>query len=271
MASVFQDTTQALVRQLDPSGELIPVTSIIDVSCFRPFCLVKRTRTSFWGVRYVKTDFSLRDILEDGPELPEPSKDPVIKIGENTENTMATGVTAADFQIPVMITFSAGGSDYNYLEIQKLSIVQELESLRKRKLKVPEPNFLKKLREHNENLYMVTEAVETLKDAKLEKRRKADAGIYVPLLTALGFKVGILTLLVLHAAQPPNPLHWETQGYHHTKIHDIAQALSLEESRPLAFSSGTCIGPMIFFFTVFLIVLLIKSLLLNIVLAWCRQ
>ncbi|XP_056672756.1 gasdermin-A-like isoform X2 [Monodelphis domestica] len=188
MASVFQDTTQALVRQLDPSGELIPVTSIIDVSCFRPFCLVKRTRTSFWGVRYVKTDFSLRDILEDGPELPEPSKDPVIKIGENTENTMATGVTAADFQIPVMITFSAGGSDYNYLEIQKLSIVQELESLRKRKLKVPEPNFLKKLREHNENLYMVTEAVETLKDAKLEKRRKADAGIYVPLLTALGFK-----------------------------------------------------------------------------------
>ncbi|XP_007506688.2 gasdermin-A-like [Monodelphis domestica] len=188
MASVFQDTTQALVRQLDPSGELIPVTSIIDVSCFRPFCLVKRTRTSFWGVRYVKTDFSLRDILEEGPELPEPSKDPVIKIGENTEKTMATGVTAADIGITGMITFSAGGSHNNYLEIQKLSVVHELESLRKRKLKVPEPNILKKLREHNENLYMVTEAVETLKDAKLEKRRKADAGIYVPLLNALQFK-----------------------------------------------------------------------------------
>lgn len=72
-----------------------------------------------------------------------------------------------------------------------------------RKLKKPEPSFLKRLRERGENLYMVTEAVETLKDAKLEKGRKAGAGISIPLLTAMGFKVGILRPLALPGAHPP--------------------------------------------------------------------
>uniref|UniRef100_A0A5F8GGQ7 Gasdermin-A-like n=1 Tax=Monodelphis domestica TaxID=13616 RepID=A0A5F8GGQ7_MONDO len=190
MAPVFRDTTQALVRQLDPTGELIPLGSIIDVSRFRPFCLVRRKRkgTLFWGAQYVKTDLSLRDVLEAGTKLPVPKKDTKIKIQGNGEGTMQAGVKTTAIGIPVNISVSAGGSHNNCLEIQKLSIVDELESLKKWKLKKPEPSFLKKLRERGENLYMVTEAVETLKDAKLEKGRKGGAGISIPLLTAMGLK-----------------------------------------------------------------------------------
>ncbi|XP_068930361.1 gasdermin-A-like isoform X2 [Petaurus breviceps papuanus] len=200
MAPVFRDTTQALVRQLDPMGDLIALRSIVDVSCFRPFCLVRRKRkgTLFWGAQYVKTDLSLRDVLESGTKLPAPRKDTKIAIQGNSEGNMEAGVKTAAIGIPVDITVSAGGSHKNCLEVQKLSIMDEMESLKKWKLKKPEPSFLKKLRERGENLYMVTEAVETLKDAKLEKGRKAGAGISIPLLTSMGLKGSFSFSTVMH-------------------------------------------------------------------------
>ncbi|XP_006889541.1 PREDICTED: gasdermin-A-like [Elephantulus edwardii] len=154
MASLFQDATRALVRQLDPVGDLIPLNCIIDAACFQPFCLVRKKRkgTLFWGTQYVKTHFSLRDMLEPGTKLP------------------------------------VGGKRQNILDIQKLSIVNDLENLKKRKLRKPELSFLQKLRELGENLYMVTEAVETLKEATLEKGSKAEGGVSITLLTAVGLK-----------------------------------------------------------------------------------
>ncbi|XP_051852587.1 gasdermin-A-like [Antechinus flavipes] len=202
MAPVFRNTTQALVRQLDPTGDLIATSSIIDVSHFQPFCLVRRKRkgTLFWGAQYVKTDLSLRDMLEPGIKLPAPRKDTKITIQGNSEGNMQAGVKTEAIGIPVNITVSAGGSHKNSLEVQKLSIMKELESLKKWKLKKPEPSFLKKLRERGENLYMVTEAVETLKDAKLQQGRKAGADISIPLLTAMGLKGSFSFNTIIHVS-----------------------------------------------------------------------
>ncbi|KAM9597402.1 LOW QUALITY PROTEIN: gasdermin-A-like [Trichechus inunguis] len=148
---VFQDTTWALVRQLNPVGDLIPLNGLIDAACFQPFCLVWRKRKCilFWETQYVKTDFSLWAVLEPETKL------------------------------------SAGGKCQNSLDIQKLSIVNDLENLGKRKLKKPEPLFLQKL---GENLYVVTEAMETLKEPTREEGGKAGGGISIPLLTAVGLK-----------------------------------------------------------------------------------
>lgn len=65
---MFENVTRALARQLNPRGDLTPLDSLIDFKRFHPFCLVlrKRKSTLFWGARYVRTDYTLLDLLEPG-------------------------------------------------------------------------------------------------------------------------------------------------------------------------------------------------------------
>lgn len=66
--TIFENVTRALARQLNPRGDLTPLDSLIDFKRFHPFCLVlrKRKSTLFWGARYVRTDYTLLDVLEAG-------------------------------------------------------------------------------------------------------------------------------------------------------------------------------------------------------------
>lgn len=65
---MFENVTRALTRHLNPRGDLTPLDSLIDFKRFHPFCLVlrKRKSTLFWGARYIRTDYTLLDILEPG-------------------------------------------------------------------------------------------------------------------------------------------------------------------------------------------------------------
>lgn len=65
---MFENVTRALTRQLNPRGDLTPLDSLIDFKRFHPFCLVlrKRKSTLFWGARYLRTDYTLLDVLEPG-------------------------------------------------------------------------------------------------------------------------------------------------------------------------------------------------------------
>lgn len=65
---MFENVTRSLARQLNPRGDLTPLDSLIDFKRFHPFCLVlrKRKSTLFWGARYVRTDYTLLDVLEPG-------------------------------------------------------------------------------------------------------------------------------------------------------------------------------------------------------------
>lgn len=66
--TMFENVTRALTKQLNPRGDLTPLESLIDFKRFHPFCLVlrKRKSTLFWGARYVRTDYTLLDVLEPG-------------------------------------------------------------------------------------------------------------------------------------------------------------------------------------------------------------
>lgn len=66
--TMFENVTRALARQLNPRGDLTPLDSLIDFKRFHPFCLVlrKRKSTLFWGARYVRTDYTLLDVLQPG-------------------------------------------------------------------------------------------------------------------------------------------------------------------------------------------------------------
>lgn len=63
MPTVFESITRAVVKEMDTSGEMIAVRSLGDADKFRCFYLVKKRRR-FFGYQYVKTNLTLKDILE---------------------------------------------------------------------------------------------------------------------------------------------------------------------------------------------------------------
>ena len=65
---MLENVTRALARQLNPRGDLTPLDSRIDFKRCHPLCLVLRKRKIrlFWGARYVRTDYTLLDMLEPG-------------------------------------------------------------------------------------------------------------------------------------------------------------------------------------------------------------
>lgn len=76
MASAFERVVKSVVRELDHSGELIPVDSLRSSTSFQPYCLLSRRPSSswFWRPRYTRVNLSIRDILE--PDAPEPGTPP---------------------------------------------------------------------------------------------------------------------------------------------------------------------------------------------------
>ncbi|PNJ66653.1 GSDMA isoform 3, partial [Pongo abelii] len=158
--TMFENVTRALARQLNPRGDLTPLDSLIDFKRFHPFCLVLRRRKStlFWGARYVRTDYTLLDVLEPGSS---PS-DPTDTGNFGFKNMLDTQVEG-DVDVPktVKVKGTAGLSQNSTLEVQTLSVApRALETLQERKLAADHP-FLKEMQDQGENLYVVMEVVET--------------------------------------------------------------------------------------------------------------
>ncbi|XP_033039050.1 gasdermin-A isoform X4 [Trachypithecus francoisi] len=188
--TMFENVTRALVRQLNPRGDLTPLDSLIDFKRFHPFCLVlrKRKSTLFWGARYVRTDYTLLDVLEPGSS---PS-DPTDAGNFGFKNMLDTRVEG-DVDVPktVKVKGTAGLSQNSTLEVQTLSVAPKaLETLQERKLAADHP-FLKEMQDQGENLYVVMEVVETVREVTLERVGKAEACFSLPFFTPLGLQGSI--------------------------------------------------------------------------------
>uniref|UniRef100_A0A2K6NJB8 Gasdermin A n=1 Tax=Rhinopithecus roxellana TaxID=61622 RepID=A0A2K6NJB8_RHIRO len=188
--TMFENVTRALVRQLNPRGDLTPLDSLIDFKRFHPFCLVlrKRKSTLFWGARYVRTDYTLLDVLEPGSS---PS-DPTDAGNFGFKNMLDTRVEG-DVDVPktVKVKGTAGLSQNSTLEVQTLSVAPKaLETLQERRLAADHP-FLKEMQDQGENLYVVMEVVETVREVTLERAGKAEACLSLPFFTPLGLQGSI--------------------------------------------------------------------------------
>ncbi|XP_012307501.1 gasdermin-A [Aotus nancymaae] len=186
--TMFENVTRALTRQLNPRGDLTPLDSLIDFKRFHPFCLVlrKRKSTLFWGARYVRTDYTLLDVLEPGSS---PS-DPTDTGNFGFKNMLDTRVEGeVDVPKTVKVKGTAGLSQNSTLEVQTLSVAPKaLETLQQeRKLAADHP-FLKEVRGQGENLYVVMEVVETVQEVTLERAGKAEACFSLPFFSPLGLQ-----------------------------------------------------------------------------------
>ncbi|XP_006534518.1 gasdermin-A2 isoform X1 [Mus musculus] len=171
--SMFEDVTRALARQLNPRGDLTPLDSLIDFKRFHPFCLVlrKRKSTLFWGARYVRTDYTLLDVLEPGSSPSDPTL-----LGNFSFKNMLDVRVEGDVEVPTMMKVkgTVGLSQSSTLEVQMLSVAPTaLENLHmERKLSADHP-FLKEMREYKQNLYVVMEVVKAKQEVTLKRASNA--------------------------------------------------------------------------------------------------
>ncbi|GAB5581008.1 gasdermin-A isoform X2 [Prionailurus iriomotensis] len=188
--TIFENVTRALARQLNPRGDLTPLDSLIDFKRFHPFCLVlrKRKSTLFWGARYVRTDYTLLDVLEPGSSPSEPTDS-----GNFSFKNMLDARVEGEVDMPktVKVTGTAGLSRSSTLEVQTLSVAPKaLETLhQERKLSAEHP-FLKEMQNRGENLYVVMEVVETVQEVTLERAGKAEGCFSLPFFAPLGLQKG---------------------------------------------------------------------------------
>ncbi|KAF6094047.1 gasdermin A [Phyllostomus discolor] len=186
--TMFENVTRALTRQLNPRGDLTPLDSLIDFKRFHPFCLVlrKRKSTLFWGARYVRTDYTLLDVLEPGSSPSDPTDS-----GNFAFKNMLDARVEGQVDVPktVKVTGAAGLSRNSTLEVQTLSVAPKaLETLHQERKLVAEHPFLKEMRARGENLYVVMEVVETVKEVTLERAGKAEGVFSLPFFAPLGLQ-----------------------------------------------------------------------------------
>ncbi|XP_007482350.1 gasdermin-A-like isoform X2 [Monodelphis domestica] len=189
--TLFENVTRGLARQLNPRGDLTPLDSLIDFKRFHPFCLVlrKRKSTLFWGARYVRTDYTLLDLLQPGASPSDPSD-----TGNFSFKKMLDARLEGEVDVPktVKVKGTAGLSHSSTLEVQSLSIsAKALDDLHKDRKLIPEHSFLQEIKKRGENLYVVMEVVETVKEITLENAGKASGCFSLPFFAPLGLQGSI--------------------------------------------------------------------------------
>uniref|UniRef100_A0A8B9TUP7 Gasdermin pore forming domain-containing protein n=1 Tax=Anas platyrhynchos TaxID=8839 RepID=A0A8B9TUP7_ANAPL len=168
---MFKKVTQNVAKQMDPSGNLVPVESIVDQDHFRTLCLVTgKGKTSFRQfLPYKRTEYKLHDVLLPGKD---DESDESIPCGDQQDSKRFETAGRAHDQIdgfvsvdtkPVQVELggSASFSKEWSIKMEKKAVdVKQLEALsRKRKLNVDHP-FIQQLRKTQQNLYVVHETLE---------------------------------------------------------------------------------------------------------------
>nr|8GTK_A Chain A, GSDMB isoform-1 [Homo sapiens] len=162
MFSVFEEITRIVVKEMDAGGDMIAVRSLVDADRFRCFHLVGEKRT-FFGCRHYTTGLTLMDILDTDGDKAE------FQILDNVDSTGELIV-----RLPKEITISGSfqGFHHQKIKISENRISQQyLATLENRKLKRELPFSFRSINTR-ENLYLVTETLETVKEETLKSDRQ---------------------------------------------------------------------------------------------------
>nr|XP_031302614.1 gasdermin-B-like [Camelus dromedarius]XP_031302821.1 gasdermin-B-like [Camelus dromedarius] len=194
---VFEENARAVVQEMDPGGDMIAVRSIIDADRFHCFCLVKKKKR-FLGYQYDKTDLTLKDILEmeEGEELFD-KLDSGLQVPEAESQLMDNvdskgSETLTLLKKPIEMEFSRSWKRSTTLLKTWIS-PRYLDSLENRKLKRELPLSFRSIQNMKEDLYLVTETLETTKEETAESGKRCILKILMDFLNLqYEYKVRIL-------------------------------------------------------------------------------
>ncbi|XP_038616297.1 gasdermin-D [Tachyglossus aculeatus] len=184
---MFAQLTKKVAKKINAEGELLPLLSMNNSKRFRPLCLVRRKRkgTLFFGPRFRPTNLSLLDVLDSDLPAPELKREDKFSLQDIVDGRFRAEVDLPDSLLSVKVSGEIKRVQKYSLEVQIVLISSEdLKRMQdERKLKKNEPEELKELRSLGENLYVVTEVVETLEEARLSSESKAEGSCFLKLLS----------------------------------------------------------------------------------------
>ncbi|XP_058420465.1 gasdermin-A-like [Diceros bicornis minor] len=177
MSSLFARDTKSLVRELGRKGELVPVDSLTSALHLRPFCLVRKKHRHHpwpWDTPLIPTDFSLMDVLEPGSPVPEVSRSKPIHVQEVVAGAV-TGAMSVSTGLQGKVMGSGGVTRSSTLVVQTLRVSPHTWEMLVEKRELQS-------RKERENLYVVTEAVETMQDTTFQSCSEAEGAGQLSLL-----------------------------------------------------------------------------------------
>ncbi|XP_061447096.1 gasdermin-A isoform X2 [Rhineura floridana] len=190
----FHKATKSLAKQLDPTGDLIPVQSVIDQNHFRPLCLVQRKRRRSWWETcpYHKTEYRLCDVLLSGDHA---AKLDVQDSGPITVVNQVDGTVEGDFggQVDDLTTVEVKGattmSHARSVKVKKIHVCPQLIDSVTREGKINlKHEFIKQSRMIRRDLYVITEAVEAVEEAEFGESNKAEGSMFYKTCISLKLK-----------------------------------------------------------------------------------
>ncbi|XP_036597092.1 gasdermin-D-like [Trichosurus vulpecula] len=177
MASAFEWATKTVVEELSRNGELVPVDSLNSSTRFSPYSLLRKKMKSslFWRSQYVCLNLTLKDILDPSSPVPVETQDGTFLFIIEMNGQVSANVKVTD-PVEEEIFGKISESKKTIFQFKTLTVSPTTwDCLQKeRKLKTPEPSVFQQLREKGENLYVVTEAVKTQKEAIVKRSRNRE-------------------------------------------------------------------------------------------------
>nr|XP_032644820.1 gasdermin-A isoform X4 [Chelonoidis abingdonii] len=187
---MFRKATKDLAKQLAPDGDLLPVSSLIDQDHFRPLYLVRRKPKRYWMIhhRYYKTGVRLSDILVPGQDsrnlgflspLPTDVQDShTITVEDCTDSRVECTIKMPEDFVSMEVTGAASTYQVKSIKMKTARVSPAaLEILLKERKINMDHSFIKDLRKHRENLYMINEAVQALEETPLYKANTMEGNI----------------------------------------------------------------------------------------------
>ncbi|XP_055244229.1 gasdermin-B isoform X5 [Gorilla gorilla gorilla] len=211
MFSVFEEITRIVVKEMDAGGDMIAVRSLVDADRFRCFHLVGEKRT-FFGCRHYTTGLTLMDILDTDGDKWLDELDSGLQ-GQKAEfqildNVDSTGELIVRLPKEITISGSFQGFHHQKIKISENRISQQyLATLENRKLKRELPFSFRSINTR-ENLYLVTETLETVKEETLKSDRQYKFWSQISQ-GHLSYKHKVSEVLIsreLHMEDPDKPL-----------------------------------------------------------------
>lgn len=190
---MFKKVTQSVVNQMDPTGDLVPVHSILDHEHFRPLCLVRRRRKAIFHTspRYRQTWYTLDDVLLPGEDnrsteslFPkgdgQDSRQITVKksISDRVDGSLSLCVDSASVELKGVASLSKGWSiklEKNHIPIPKLEALKT-----ERKMNVNH-SFIQQLQKKQQELYVVHETLEASEETSYEESIKAEGSFMTQL------------------------------------------------------------------------------------------
>lgn len=173
MPSAFAGVVKNVIKEVGGSGgELIPVDCLRNSTSFKPYCLLSRKLSSswFWKPRYTCVNLSIKDILEPSAPEPEPECFGNFQVSDVVDGNIQGSVTLSGTgQGKISGGAAVSGSSSASMNVCMLRVTQQTWEImqRERHLQQPENKILQQLRNRGDDVFVVTEVLQTKEEVQI--------------------------------------------------------------------------------------------------------